>query len=211
MLKVFATDTLWRIINDTIQIFGGKAYFTDEPYERMLRDARINMIGEGANDVLRVFAGAHRHARRGARAARRAGSGPSSAAKFLQAHRIRRPPVERDVQLAADQGPQPCVSSGSHAPRANLSAYWDRTSNGCCALIARRSSIGNINSPALPTRPPRSTSRPACSIASTASRRNPVLRLTPASKTAPLPRKTIWRLPPAVITSNPPTAGHDRT
>ncbi len=55
MLKVFATDTLWRIINDTIQIFGGKAYFTDEPYERMLRDGRINMIGEGANDVLRVF------------------------------------------------------------------------------------------------------------------------------------------------------------
>jgi hypothetical protein len=55
MLKVFATDCLWRIINDTIQIYGGKAYFTDEPFERMMRDARINMIGEGANDVLRVF------------------------------------------------------------------------------------------------------------------------------------------------------------
>jgi alkylation response protein AidB-like acyl-CoA dehydrogenase len=55
MLKVFATDSLWRIINDTIQIYGGKAYFTDEPFERMMRDARINMIGEGANDVLRVF------------------------------------------------------------------------------------------------------------------------------------------------------------
>ncbi len=55
MLKVFSTDTLWRIINDTIQIFGGKAYFTDEPYERMMRDARINLIGEGANDVLRAF------------------------------------------------------------------------------------------------------------------------------------------------------------
>jgi acyl-CoA dehydrogenase family member 9 len=55
MLKVFATECLWRIINDTIQVFGGRAYFTDEPYERMLRDARINMIGEGANDVLRVF------------------------------------------------------------------------------------------------------------------------------------------------------------
>src|SRR5262249_13724717 len=25
------------------------------PYERMMRDARLNMIGEGANDVLRVF------------------------------------------------------------------------------------------------------------------------------------------------------------
>ena len=55
MLKVYSTDVLWKIINDTIQIFGGKAYFTDEPYERMMRDARINMIGEGANDVLRVF------------------------------------------------------------------------------------------------------------------------------------------------------------
>ncbi|MBX7167909.1 MAG: acyl-CoA dehydrogenase family protein [Pirellulales bacterium] len=55
MLKVFATETLWRIINDTIQIYGGKAYFTDEPFERMMRDARINTIGEGANDVLRIF------------------------------------------------------------------------------------------------------------------------------------------------------------
>lgn len=55
ILKVFTTDVLWKIINDTIQIFGGQAYFNDEPYERMMRDARINMIGEGANDVLRSF------------------------------------------------------------------------------------------------------------------------------------------------------------
>src|SRR5207245_1113303 len=31
------------------------AYFASGPYERMRRDARINMIGEGANDVLRAF------------------------------------------------------------------------------------------------------------------------------------------------------------
>jgi alkylation response protein AidB-like acyl-CoA dehydrogenase len=55
MLKVWSTDALWQIVNDTVQIYGGKAYFTDEPYERMLRDARINQIGEGANDVLRSF------------------------------------------------------------------------------------------------------------------------------------------------------------
>jgi acyl-CoA dehydrogenase family protein 9 len=55
MLKVWSTDALWQIVNDTVQIFGGRAYFTDEPYERMLRDARINQIGEGANDVLRAF------------------------------------------------------------------------------------------------------------------------------------------------------------
>jgi acyl-CoA dehydrogenase family member 9 len=55
ILKVFATEHLWTIINETIQLFGGQAYFTDEPYERMMRDARINTIGEGANDVLKAF------------------------------------------------------------------------------------------------------------------------------------------------------------
>ncbi len=55
MLKVFATEALWRIINDTIQLYGGAAYFSHLPFERMMRDARINSIGEGANDVLRVF------------------------------------------------------------------------------------------------------------------------------------------------------------
>lgn len=55
MLKVFSTETLWRILNDTFQIHGGTAYFTDQPFERMVRDARINTIGEGANDVLRAF------------------------------------------------------------------------------------------------------------------------------------------------------------
>jgi acyl-CoA dehydrogenase family member 9 len=55
MLKVFSTEALWTIVNDTIQIYGGQAYFSDEPYERMMRDARINMIGEGANDVLKAF------------------------------------------------------------------------------------------------------------------------------------------------------------
>ncbi len=55
MLKVWSTDALWQIVNDTVQIYGGQAYFSNEPYERMMRDARINMIGEGANDVLRAF------------------------------------------------------------------------------------------------------------------------------------------------------------
>ena len=55
MLKVWSTDALWQIVNDALQIYGGKGYFCDEPLERMMRDARINMIGEGANDVLRAF------------------------------------------------------------------------------------------------------------------------------------------------------------
>src|SRR5262249_7092120 len=55
MLKVWSTEALWIIVNDMIQVFGGQAYFSNEPYERMMRDARINQIGEGANDVLRAF------------------------------------------------------------------------------------------------------------------------------------------------------------
>ncbi len=55
ILKVFATEHLWTIVNDTIQIWGGKGYFCDQPLERWMRDARINTIGEGANDVLKAF------------------------------------------------------------------------------------------------------------------------------------------------------------
>ena len=55
ILKVFSTEALWQVVNETLQIYGGQGYFTDEPYERMMRDARINTIGEGANEVLLAF------------------------------------------------------------------------------------------------------------------------------------------------------------
>lgn len=55
MLKVWSTERLWMIVNDAFQIHGGAAYFTDRPLERMLRDHRIDQIGEGANEVLLSF------------------------------------------------------------------------------------------------------------------------------------------------------------
>jgi acyl-CoA dehydrogenase family protein 9 len=55
MLKVFTSEALWRIVDDAVQIHGGAAFFTDLPLERMLRDARINLVGEGASDVLKSF------------------------------------------------------------------------------------------------------------------------------------------------------------
>ncbi|MFO0844395.1 MAG: acyl-CoA dehydrogenase family protein [Gemmataceae bacterium] len=55
MLKVWSTDVLWQVVNDTMQIHGGTAFFLDQPYERWMRDARLNLVGEGANDVLRAF------------------------------------------------------------------------------------------------------------------------------------------------------------
>ena len=55
MLKVFTTERLWEAINEAFQIYGGSAYFVDLPLERMVRDARINQIGEGSNEVLTSF------------------------------------------------------------------------------------------------------------------------------------------------------------
>lgn len=55
ILKVYSTEALWIIVNDAFQIHGGAAYFADRPLERILRDARINQIGEGANEVLTSF------------------------------------------------------------------------------------------------------------------------------------------------------------
>ncbi len=55
MLKVFTTERLWEAVNDAFQIHGGSAYFDDNPLGRILRDARINQIGEGSNEVLTSF------------------------------------------------------------------------------------------------------------------------------------------------------------
>jgi acyl-CoA dehydrogenase family protein 9 len=48
-------ETSWRVVNEALQIAAGIGYMADYPYERMLRDARINMIFEGTNEILRAF------------------------------------------------------------------------------------------------------------------------------------------------------------
>ncbi len=53
--KVFGSETLWRVANETLQIAAGIGYMADYPYERHLRDARINLIFEGTNEILRCF------------------------------------------------------------------------------------------------------------------------------------------------------------
>lgn len=53
--KVFGSETLWQVVNETLQIAAGIGYMAEYPYERMLRDARINLIFEGTNEILRAF------------------------------------------------------------------------------------------------------------------------------------------------------------
>jgi len=42
-------------VNHAVQIAGGNGFIKEYPYERYLRDCRINMIFEGTNEILRVF------------------------------------------------------------------------------------------------------------------------------------------------------------
>ncbi|MHC5211349.1 MAG: acyl-CoA dehydrogenase family protein [Planctomycetota bacterium] len=53
--KIFGTETLWSAVNDAVQCAGGNGFTTDYPYERILRDARVNMIFEGTNEILRLM------------------------------------------------------------------------------------------------------------------------------------------------------------
>src|SRR5690606_1109979 len=60
--KVFASDMIWETADELVQVAGGRGFvrggtkqWPPWPYERYLRDARINRIFEGANEVLRLF------------------------------------------------------------------------------------------------------------------------------------------------------------
>ncbi len=53
--KVFATECLWRTVDEALQIAGGNGFMREFPYERMMRDCRINRIFEGTNEILRLF------------------------------------------------------------------------------------------------------------------------------------------------------------
>jgi acyl-CoA dehydrogenase family protein 9 len=52
---VYASEATWRAADDALQIAGGRGYMREWPFERYLRDARINRIFEGTNEVLRAF------------------------------------------------------------------------------------------------------------------------------------------------------------
>src|SRR5206468_12876948 len=53
--KIWGTEALWRSANHAVQIAGGTGFMREYPYGRTVRDARVNMIFEGTNEILRVL------------------------------------------------------------------------------------------------------------------------------------------------------------
>src|ERR687889_1676180 len=53
--KIFASELAFHAANDALQIAGGIGYSKEYPYEQAVRDARINLIFEGTNEILRAL------------------------------------------------------------------------------------------------------------------------------------------------------------
>ncbi len=95
ILKVFGTETLDFVADESLQILGGYGFTADYPVERHYRDSRINRIFEGTNEINRLIIPAT--------VVKRIGSGRLPFPDFLQ--QVEREVADRAAWPPAAEGP----------------------------------------------------------------------------------------------------------
>jgi acyl-CoA dehydrogenase family protein 9 len=53
--KVSGSEMLWRVAHESAAIAAGAGYMSGHPWERLIRDARVNLVFQGTNEILRCF------------------------------------------------------------------------------------------------------------------------------------------------------------